>query len=121
MTTTAGNGSDVVIEAEGLTRKFGDFTAVDRVGFRVTRGTIFAFLGANGSGKTTTIRMLIGLLAPTEGSVTVAGVYKPVNGQLVDIEGAGGTSPLDAPRAVRAAEANFANAWFKTITAEAFG
>lgn len=60
------------------------------------------------------------LLAPDYG-ITVAGVYHPVNGQLVDVEGAGGTSALDAPKATRAAEANFANAWFKTITAEAFG
>ena len=65
---------DVVIDALGLTRRFGDFTAVDDIAIRVARGTIFAFLGANGSGKTTTIRMLIGLLAPTAGSVTVAGV-----------------------------------------------
>jgi sulfide dehydrogenase [flavocytochrome c] flavoprotein subunit len=60
------------------------------------------------------------LLAPDYG-VTVAGVYRAANGQLVEIEGAGGTSALDAPKALRAAEANFANAWFKTITAEAFG
>ncbi len=73
---TAGNigGGDIVIETLGLTRKFGDFTAVDDIAIRVERGTIFAFLGANGSGKTTTIRMLIGLLTPTSGSITVAGV-----------------------------------------------
>ena len=71
--TRAADG-DVVIEALGLTRRFGDFTAVDDVAFRVSRGTIFAFIGANGSGKTTTIRMLIGLLAPSAGTVTVAGV-----------------------------------------------
>jgi ABC-2 type transport system ATP-binding protein len=65
---------DTVIEAHGLTRRFGDFTAVDDVTIRVPRGSIFAFLGANGSGKTTTIRMLIGLLAPTSGTMTVAGV-----------------------------------------------
>ncbi|MFN2426137.1 MAG: ABC transporter ATP-binding protein [Candidatus Binatia bacterium] len=67
-------GGDIVIQADGLTRRFGDFTAVDEVSIHVTRGSIFAFLGANGSGKTTTIRMLIGLLAPTAGSMTVAGV-----------------------------------------------
>jgi len=67
-------GSDHVIEALGLTRRFGDFTAVDDIAVRVARGTIFAFLGANGSGKTTTIRMLIGLLTPTAGRITVAGV-----------------------------------------------
>jgi ABC-2 type transport system ATP-binding protein len=66
--------ANVAISALGLTRRFGDFTAVDDVSLRVERGTIFAFLGANGSGKTTTIKMLIGLLAPTAGSITVAGV-----------------------------------------------
>ena len=65
---------ETVIEAVGLTRRFGDFTAVDNAGIRVPRGSIFAFLGANGSGKTTTIRMLIGLLTPTAGSITVAGI-----------------------------------------------
>jgi ABC-2 type transport system ATP-binding protein len=65
---------EIAIEAEGLTRRFGDFTAVRDVALRVPRGSIFAFLGANGSGKTTTIRMLIGLLAPTAGRITVAGI-----------------------------------------------
>lgn len=65
---------EVVVEALGLTRRFGDFTAVNDIAIRVMRGAIFAFLGANGSGKTTTIRMLIGLLTPTAGSITVAGV-----------------------------------------------
>jgi ABC-2 type transport system ATP-binding protein len=65
---------EVVVEALGLTRRFGDFTAVDDIAIRVARGTIFAFLGANGSGKTTTIRMLIGLLTPSAGGITVAGV-----------------------------------------------
>ena len=60
------------------------------------------------------------LVAPDYG-VTVAGVYRPANGQLVDIEGAGGTSPLDAPASARALEASYANGWFKTITAETFG
>lgn len=63
-----------MIRAEGLTKTFGDFTAVDDVSLRVERGSIFAFLGANGSGKSTTIRMLIGLLEPTRGSVEVDGV-----------------------------------------------
>jgi ABC-2 type transport system ATP-binding protein len=62
------------IEASGLTRTFGDFIAVDDVSLRVEAGSIFAFLGANGSGKTTTIRMLIGLLRPTRGSIRVAGI-----------------------------------------------
>jgi len=62
------------IEAVNLTRRFGDFTAVDSVTFTVAQGEVFGFLGPNGAGKTTTIRMLIGLLAPTEGSARVAGL-----------------------------------------------
>ncbi len=61
------------VEAINLTKKFGDFTAVDGVSFQVARGEIFAFLGPNGCGKTTTIRMLCGILAPTSGSGRVAG------------------------------------------------
>jgi ABC-2 type transport system ATP-binding protein len=61
------------IEARELTRRFGSFTAVDRVTFHVEPGEVFGFLGANGAGKTTAIRMLIGALAPTSGSATVAG------------------------------------------------
>ena len=60
------------------------------------------------------------LIAPDYG-ITVAGVYKPTNGQLADIQGAGGVSPADAPRAARALEAQFADGWFKTITGEVFG
>ncbi len=60
------------------------------------------------------------LVAPDYG-ITVAGVYKPTNGQLADIPGAGGVSPADAPRAARALEAQFADGWFKTITGEVFG
>jgi ABC-2 type transport system ATP-binding protein len=63
----------LAITARDLTRKFGAFTAVDRVSFEVEGGEIFGYLGANGAGKSTTIRMLIGLLAPTGGSGTVAG------------------------------------------------
>jgi ABC-2 type transport system ATP-binding protein len=61
------------IEARDLTRRFGAFTAVDRVSFEVERGEIFGYLGANGAGKSTTIRMLTGLLAPTGGTGRVAG------------------------------------------------
>lgn len=67
------NNGEFSVTAEDLTRRFGDFTAVDRVSFRVPRGEIFGFLGANGAGKTTTIRMLCGLLRPSEGRATVAG------------------------------------------------
>ena len=66
--------SESIIQVKGLTKKFGAFTAVDALDLSVETGTIFAFLGANGSGKSTTIRMLIGLLRPTEGTVMVDGV-----------------------------------------------
>ena len=59
--------------ADKLTRKFGKFVAVDQISFAVARGEIFGFLGPNGSGKTTTIRMLLGLLHPTSGAATVLG------------------------------------------------
>ena len=62
------------ITVSGLTRRFGDFTAVDRLSFDVRAGEIFGFLGANGAGKSTTIRMLCGLLQPTEGAATVGGI-----------------------------------------------
>ena len=62
-----------VVEARELTKRFGDFTAVDRVSFAVEPGEIFGFLGSNGAGKTTVIRILCGLLAPTSGSATVLG------------------------------------------------
>jgi ABC-2 type transport system ATP-binding protein len=66
------------IEAKDLTRTFGAFTAVDHITFDVRAGEVFGFLGANGAGKTTAMRMLTGLLAPTSGEATVAGhdVYK---------------------------------------------
>ncbi|WP_347158803.1 ABC transporter ATP-binding protein [Pontibacter chitinilyticus] len=66
------------ITATGLTKRFGDFTAVDAISFTVEKGEIFGFLGANGAGKTTAMRMLCGLSLPTSGAATVAGfdVYK---------------------------------------------
>jgi ABC-2 type transport system ATP-binding protein len=63
-----------IIAARGLTKRFGDFTAVDDLSLGVEPASIFAFLGANGSGKSTTIRMLIGLLRPTAGTIEVDGV-----------------------------------------------
>ena len=62
------------IEVRELTRKFGEFTAVDRLSFDVEPGEIFGFLGANGAGKSTTIRMLCGLLRPTSGTALVGGI-----------------------------------------------
>lgn len=67
-----------VIETDGLTKRFGSFTAVDRISFSVKAGEIFGFLGANGAGKTTAMRMLCGLSTPTAGQAMVAGfdVYR---------------------------------------------
>ncbi|HEX8830671.1 MAG TPA: ATP-binding cassette domain-containing protein, partial [Longimicrobium sp.] len=61
-----GSGA-MMIEAKGLTRRFGSFAAVDGITFNVGEGEVFGFLGANGAGKTTAMRMLIGLLSPTGG------------------------------------------------------
>lgn len=66
--------SKQVIITEGLTKKFGDFTAVDNITFTVNKGEIFGFLGANGAGKTTAMRMLCGLSKPTSGKASVAGI-----------------------------------------------
>src|SRR5450759_5030449 len=67
------DGEDIAIEAHDLTMRFGDFTAVDHVSFRILRGEIFGFLGSNGSGKTTTMKMLTGLLPPSEGEAWLFG------------------------------------------------
>lgn len=65
---------DVMIECEGLTKRFGHFTAVEGVSFKVEKGSIFGFLGPNGSGKSTVIRLLCGLLQPSDGRARVAGL-----------------------------------------------
>lgn len=65
--------SEAVIQVQNLTRRFGEFVAVDHVNFDVRAGEVVGYLGPNGSGKTTTIRMLLGLLEPTEGKATVLG------------------------------------------------
>src|ERR1051325_3415687 len=69
---------EAVIQADKLTKRFGNFTAVDHISFEVSKGEIFGFLGANGAGKTTAMRMLCGLSLPTSGTASVAGfdVYK---------------------------------------------
>jgi ABC-2 type transport system ATP-binding protein len=80
MTSALGERS---IEVDGLTRRFGTFTAVDRISFDVAQGEVFGFLGANGAGKTTAIRMLIGLLAPSAGSARVAGYDVATEAEMV--------------------------------------
>jgi ABC-2 type transport system ATP-binding protein len=65
--------ADAMIECENLTRRFGHFTAVDHVSLKIAKGSIFGFLGPNGSGKSTVIRMLCGLLGPSEGRASIAG------------------------------------------------
>ncbi|MGQ1783721.1 MULTISPECIES: ABC transporter ATP-binding protein [unclassified Saccharicrinis] len=70
--------NNYVIQVEDLSKLFGDFVAVNRISFQVNAGEIFGFLGANGAGKTTAMKMLIGISSPTSGKATVAGfdVYK---------------------------------------------
>ncbi|MGD9967590.1 MAG: ribosome-associated ATPase/putative transporter RbbA [Hyphomonadaceae bacterium] len=68
-----GDSAPIAVEAEGLTRRFGDFIAVDRVSFRVRRGEIYGFLGSNGCGKTTTMKMLTGLLPASAGTAKLFG------------------------------------------------
>ncbi len=68
-----GDGGPPAIVAKGLTKRFGDFTAVDHVSFEIERGEIFGFLGSNGCGKTTTMKMLTGLLPASEGEATLLG------------------------------------------------
>ncbi len=65
--------NEIVIQADKLTKKFGEFTAVDHISFEVRQGEIFGFLGANCAGKTTAMKMLIGISSPTEGGASVAG------------------------------------------------
>src|SRR5947208_3521953 len=65
--------SEAMIECEGLTKRFGTFTAVDDVSFKVGKGSIFGFLGPNGSGKSTVIRMLCGILEPNDGTARIDG------------------------------------------------
>src|SRR3989304_6734355 len=72
-----------VIEVENLTKKFGDFTAVNSITFEVKKGEIFGFLGANGAGKTTAMKMLIGISKPTSGKALVAGFDVKTNTEMV--------------------------------------
>ena len=77
------DSTEAVIIAKGLSRRFGDVTAVDQLDLRVRRAEVYGFLGPNGSGKSTTIRMLCGLLTATEGSVTVLGHPLPAEAEAV--------------------------------------
>ena len=70
------NGDDAIV-VERLSKRFGEFTAVDEISFNVARGEVFGFLGPNGAGKTTVIRMLLGLLQPTSGRALVLGYELP--------------------------------------------
>ena len=74
---------EVIIEAHNLTQRFGSFTAVDHVNFRIERGEIYGFLGANGCGKSTTMKMLCGLLPPSDGEASLFG--EPVNANDLSI------------------------------------
>ena len=74
---SANSGAADPIELEAVTKRFGEFVAVDHVTFQVHAGEVFGWLGPNGAGKTTTIRMLLGLLRPSEGRLRVLG-YDPV-------------------------------------------
>jgi ribosome-dependent ATPase len=79
---TTGGEENIAIEARGLTKRFGDFVAVDHVDFRIRRGEIFGFLGSNGCGKSTTMKMLTGLLPASEGSALLFG--QPVNARDIN-------------------------------------
>lgn len=75
--------SNLVISVRNLTKRFGDFTAVDSISFDVSKGEIFGFLGANGAGKTTAMRMLCGLSYPTSGTGTIAGLDMRKDGERI--------------------------------------
>ena len=78
MSESNGTGGEPVLEVRGLTKKFGNFVAVEDLSFAVRRGDVYGFLGPNGSGKSTTIRAVLGLVKPTSGEIHVFG--RPVGG-----------------------------------------
>ena len=87
---------------------------------KVCAQALVALLGGGTPAEPLLMNTCYSLLAPGQ-AISVAGVYRPKGGVLADIEGAGGTSPLDAPPEFRAREAGYADAWFRTITTETFG
>ena len=87
---------------------------------KVCADAVTTLLGGGKPGEPRLINTCYSLVAPDYG-ITVAGVYKPTDGVLADIQGAGGVSPIDAPKPQRALEAQFAEGWFKTLTGEVFG
>jgi len=87
---------------------------------KVCAAAVVALLAGASPVSPKLINTCYSLVAPNYG-ISIAGVYQPANGQLVEVAGAGGVSPLDAPAATRVAEAEIANGWFRTITAEVFG
>jgi ABC-2 type transport system ATP-binding protein len=74
---------EFAIEAQGLTRRFGSYTAVDKLDLRIPKGTIYGFLGPNGSGKSTSIRLLTGLLTPDAGTINILGLDLPRQTELL--------------------------------------
>ncbi len=76
-------GCASMVLAEGLTRRYGDLLAVDRLDLEIRRGEVFGFLGPNGAGKTTTIRMLAGLIAPSSGTATIAGHRLGIENRMI--------------------------------------
>ena len=87
---------------------------------KVCADAVAQLLNGATPGEPRLINTCYSVVAPGYG-ISVAGVYRPVNGQLTDVDGAGGVSPIDAPATQRAQEAEYANAWFRTITGETFG
>src|ERR1700726_4157817 len=84
-----------MISCRNLTRRFGDFTAVNGLTLDIRAGAICAFLGPNGAGKSTTIKMLTGLLAPTSGQITILGRDLSVPAQALEAKGRIGVVPED--------------------------
>ena len=84
--TNSMSDSDVSLRVEHVTKRFGEFTAVDDLSFQVRRGRVFGFLGPNGAGKTTTIRMIVGITAPDEGRIEY-GFLRDEGGGMRDEDG----------------------------------